>query len=140
MLKLHAFTHVTAFVLLCWLPFVKVHHDIHGKKNGGGGSLGSAGIINLSHACLTLFNAINVLVCLWEMSLFVAATSVLVRESERARGAELEALARDLVHVCFVGPELRANAKLGILGRHRERVRDDCAHDVDDGRGDVRFE
>lgn len=68
------------------------------------------------------------------------ATSVLVRESERARGAELEALARDLVHVCFVGPELRANAKLGILGRHREWVRDDCAHDVDDGRGDVRFE
>ena len=99
MLKLHAFTHVTAFVLLCWLPFVKVHHDIHGKKNGGGGggddgSLGSAGIINLSHACLTLFNAINVLVCLWEMSLFVHQKEV--QKTYRKLKKRVESTKRDL--------------------------------------------
>ena len=37
-------------------------------------------------------------------------------ESERARGAELEALARDLVHVCFVGPEATCKRKVGDFG------------------------
>jgi len=65
------------------------------------------------------------------------ATAVFVRKDSLSRRGELKTLARDLVHVRFVGPELRSDAKLGVLGGYRERVRDDRADDPDDGWSDV---
>ena len=81
--KLHAFTYVTAFVLLFWLPFVKVHYDLYHDVNEKR--------INFTHALLTLFNAVNVLICVWEMSLFVYQNEVqnvpkVEEEVERRRG------------------------------------------------------
>ena len=82
--KLHAFTYVTAFVLLFWLPFVKVHYDLYHDVNEKR--------INFTHALLTLFNAVNVLICVWEMSLFVNQNEVqktyrkLKKEVEKRRG------------------------------------------------------
>ena len=82
--KLHAFTYVTAFVLLFWLPFVKVHYDLYHDVNEKR--------INFTHALLTLFNAVNVLICIWEMSLFVYQNEVqktyrkLKKEVEKRRG------------------------------------------------------
>ena len=82
--KLHAFTYVTAFVLLFWLPFVKVHYDLYHDVNEKR--------INFTHALLTLFNAVNVLICIWEMSLFVHQNEVqktyrkLKKEVEKRRG------------------------------------------------------
>ena len=65
------------------------------------------------------------------------ATAVFVRKDSLSGRGELKTLARDLVHVRFVGPELRSDAKLGVLGGYRERVRDDRADDPDDGWSDV---
>ena len=65
---------------------------------------------------------------------------VFVRENHASGSFEFKTLARDLVHVRSVGPELRPNAKLGVLGGYRERICDDCADDCNDGWSDVRFE
>ena len=75
---------MTAFVLLFWLPFVKVHYDLYHDVNEKR--------INFTHALLTLFNAVNVLICIWEMSLFVHQNEVqktyrkLKKEVEKRRG------------------------------------------------------
>jgi hypothetical protein len=65
---------------------------------------------------------------------------VFVRENHASGSFEFKTLARDLVHVRSVGPELRPNAKLGVLGGYRERICDDCADDCNDDWSDVRFE
>eukprot|EP00218_Dolichomastix_sp_CCMP3274_P014879 CAMPEP_0170136450 /NCGR_PEP_ID=MMETSP0033_2-20121228/3306_1 /TAXON_ID=195969 /ORGANISM="Dolichomastix tenuilepis, Strain CCMP3274" /LENGTH=211 /DNA_ID=CAMNT_0010372163 /DNA_START=84 /DNA_END=716 /DNA_ORIENTATION=+ len=53
-----AFVYVSAFVVALWAPFVGVHAAEHGR-------------MSLTHASLVLFNAINILICLWEQSLFL---------------------------------------------------------------------
>lgn len=44
------------FVGLLWLPFVSHHTEAHG--------------FSLLHATITLFNAINALICVWEIALY----------------------------------------------------------------------
>ena len=53
-----AFFYASAFVLLFWAPFVYYHREVHG-------------VVNPTHCALTLFNAVNVLICLWEHALFL---------------------------------------------------------------------
>ena len=53
-----AFVYTAVFVVAGWLPFVWHHYDKHG-------------VINPTHVALTLFNAINVLICFWEHSLWM---------------------------------------------------------------------
>lgn len=52
-----AFFYVSAYVVGLWAPFVAFHWHLHGPS--------------LLQAALALFNAINVLICMWEISLFV---------------------------------------------------------------------
>lgn len=83
--KLYAFAYVTAFVLLCWLPFVKVHHEKYYDNNKK---------INFTQASLTLFNAVNVLICLWEMSLFLYQSEV--QKTYRRLKKRVEKTGKDL--------------------------------------------
>jgi len=83
--KLYAFAYVTAFVLLCWLPFVKVHHEKYYYDDTK---------INFTQASLTLFNAVNVLICLWEMSLFLYQSEV--QKTYRRLKKRVEKTGKDL--------------------------------------------
>ena len=82
--KLYAFAYITAFVLLCWLPFVKVHHEKYYDNTK----------INFTQASLTLFNAVNVLICLWEMSLFLYQSEV--QKTYRRLKKRVEKTGKDL--------------------------------------------
>ena len=53
-----AFFYTCIFVVGAWVPFVYHHHLVHG-------------VVNPLHVALTLFNAINLLICLWENALFL---------------------------------------------------------------------
>lgn len=53
-----AFFYVSAFVVGAWAPFVWAHREVHGA-------------VNPAHVALTLFNAVNLLICLWEHALFL---------------------------------------------------------------------
>ena len=53
-----AFFYVSAFVVGAWAPFVWAHREVHGA-------------VNPAHVALTLFNAVNALICLWEHALFL---------------------------------------------------------------------
>ena len=50
-----AFFYVSAFVVGAWAPFVWAHREVHGA-------------VNPAHVALTLFNAVNLLICLWAVS------------------------------------------------------------------------
>ena len=53
-----AFFYTCIFVCAAWLPFVWYQREIHG-------------VVNVTHCALTLFNAVNLLICLWENALFI---------------------------------------------------------------------
>jgi hypothetical protein len=53
-----AFVYVASFVVGAWAPFVWAHREVHG-------------VVNPAHLALTLFNAVNVLICVWEHALFL---------------------------------------------------------------------
>jgi hypothetical protein len=52
-----AFVYTAVFVVGLWLPFVWQHRALHGGVNG-------------AQAAVSLFNAINAMICLWEMALY----------------------------------------------------------------------
>ena len=58
-----AFFYTCAFVCAAWLPFVWHHREIHG-------------VVSVTHCALTLFNAVNLLICLWENALFIHRAKV----------------------------------------------------------------
>ncbi len=62
-MRLPAFIFISVFVVGAWLPFVKWHVDVYGE-------------FNIKHALLTLFNAVNILICFWEMSLHIYQSDV----------------------------------------------------------------
>ena len=53
-----AIVYVSAFVVAAWAPFAYHHRAVHG-------------VVNPTHLALTLFNAINLLICLWENALYL---------------------------------------------------------------------
>jgi len=66
-----AFVYVSAFVVAAWLPFVWFHHAHHG-------------VVNPAHVTLTLFNAVNLLICVWEHALFLYRAEIL-REHKKLK-------------------------------------------------------
>ena len=53
-----AFFYTCIFVVGAWAPFVYYHWRTHG-------------VLSPLHVALTLFNAINFMICLWENALFL---------------------------------------------------------------------
>jgi hypothetical protein len=47
-----AFAYTCLFVVGAWAPFVCMHWRVHG-------------VVRPLHAVLTLFNAVNLMICLW---------------------------------------------------------------------------
>lgn len=60
---MYAFVYAAAFVLALWAPFVYAHVRAYGEH------LEPAAVA--THAALCLFNAINVMICLWENALYL---------------------------------------------------------------------
>lgn len=58
-----AFVWTVFFVLLGWAPFLWWHWEKHG-------------VVNPTHVVLTMFNAINVLICFWEHSLWLHRANI----------------------------------------------------------------
>lgn len=57
--------YCSIFVVLCWAPFV-YYHTIQHDNN----------IVSILHATVTLFNAINSLICIWEIALYKYANYI----------------------------------------------------------------
>jgi hypothetical protein len=59
-------TYVVAFIAATTVPLVQQHAALHGISGG----------LRLGHAALALFCSINLLICLWELSLFYCRRSI----------------------------------------------------------------
>lgn len=56
--KMQSFGYVTLFVVLTTGLLIHYHHEVHG-------------VVNLAQAGLGLFCSINLLICIWEIGLYV---------------------------------------------------------------------